>query len=76
SRIGQWSGKIAFPSIPVAAAVLPDGQVVTWSSWARLGGTQDGCTGCKPPATYTAVYDPIANTIVDWNETVSQHDMF
>ncbi|WP_424195041.1 galactose oxidase-like domain-containing protein [Ampullimonas aquatilis] len=76
SRIGQWSGKIAFPSIPVAAAVLPDGKVLTWSSWDRLAWTQDGCTGCKPAATYTAVYDPIANTIVDWNETVSQHDMF
>jgi Domain of unknown function (DUF1929)/Kelch motif len=68
---GVWSRPIAFPSVPVAAAVLPTGKVLTWSSWDRL---QFG--GNSPNQTYTTLFDPKTNQVTESLVTNTQHDMF
>ncbi|MBD2329576.1 RICIN domain-containing protein [Alkalinema sp. FACHB-956] len=69
---GQWSSRIAFPSIPVAAALLPNGKVVTWSSFDR--NTFVGNQG--PQQTYTAIFDPQTNQVQENLVTNTNHDMF
>jgi galactose oxidase len=72
AKQGQWSAIIAMPSIPVAAAVLPNGKVLTWASWDRywFGGTP------QPNQTYTALFDPATLTATETLMTVPAHDMF
>ena len=36
AQVGSWSEVIDFPNIPVSAASLPNGKIVTWSSWDRF----------------------------------------
>ncbi len=72
SNQGQWSPKINFPSIPVAAALLPTGKVVTWSSYDR--NTFVGNPGEQK--TYTAIFDPQNNSITENLVTNTTHDMF
>lgn len=72
SSKGQWSNLIPFPSIPVAAAVLPTGKVVTWSSYDR--NTFVGNQGAQK--TYTAIFDPQTNQVSENLVTNTQHDMF
>lgn len=69
---GQWSAKINWPSIPVAAALLPTGKVVTWSSYDR------NTFGNNPGAqqTYTALFDPKTNGITENLVGNTSHDMF
>jgi|GEM_PF-259113 len=47
---GQWSDVVEWAEIPVAAAQLPDGKLLTW-----VGGTEISDTGSKSTA---SVYDP------------------
>ena len=49
--IGQWTSVIQLPSIPVAAAVLPDGRVLGWSSNDLTAFSGD--VGHNPTQTYT-----------------------
>jgi galactose oxidase len=69
---GRWSPKINFPSIPVAAALLPNRKVVTWSSYDR--NTFVGNPGDQK--TYTAIFDPQNNSITENLVTNTSHDMF
>jgi galactose oxidase len=68
---GQWSSKIPFPSVPVAAALLPNGKVLTWASWDRLT-----FGGANTDKTYTALFDPTTNQITESFVTNTGHDMF
>lgn len=47
---GQWSDVVEWPEIPVSAAQLPDGKLLTW-----VGGTELSDQGTKSVA---SVYDP------------------
>ncbi|MBE9030324.1 RICIN domain-containing protein [filamentous cyanobacterium LEGE 11480] len=69
---GQWSKKIEFPSVPVAAAVMPNGKVMTWSSYDR--NTFVGNKGQQQ--TYTAIFDPSNNRVQERLVTNTNHDMF
>jgi galactose oxidase len=69
---GRWSAPIAFPSIPVAAALLPTGKVMTWSSYDR--NTFGGNPGAQQ--TYTALFDPKTNGITENLVGNTSHDMF
>ena len=72
SGTGKWGPTIAFPVIPVAAAVLPNsGKVLAWSSYAA--GTFSGGSG---GVTLTATYDPSSQTVTQRTVTNTQHDMF
>jgi hypothetical protein len=66
---GQWQ-LVDFPSIPIAAALLPNGKVVTWSSDDR---TKFGQSAAQ---TYTALFDPATLVAEDVLVTKTSHDMF
>ena len=57
-QIGQWSGVINMPVIPIFTALLPNGKVWMWDS------VGDAPTESFPVHDFTraAVWDPIANT--------------
>jgi len=67
--VGQWQ-LIDFPSIPIAAAALPNGKVVTWSSDDRFRFN----TGRLQ--TYTSLFDPSTGVPSEVLVTSSSHDMF
>ena len=71
AEAGDWSEPINFPNIPVAAAVLPNGKVVTWSSWDRFTFGGNG-----PRRSYTSVWDPETGQVGEVLVTNTQHDMF
>jgi galactose oxidase len=66
---GAWSPPLGFPLVPVAAALLPNGKVLTWSSIApdNYGGTG---------FTLTATYDPATGVVTQRKVTETGHDMF
>ncbi len=53
---GSWSAVIPMPNIPVAAAVLPNGKVLTWSSNNEF--SFEGDIGTSASQTHTALFDP------------------
>jgi galactose oxidase len=69
-RLGAWSAGIGFPLVPVAAAQLPDGKLLTWSAyqtdryWGPTGSTQ------------TAVLDPATGEVTQRVVSETGHDMF
>ncbi len=67
---GSWSSVISMPIIPVAAANLPNGKLITWAARDRysFGGNQG--------KTYTALFDPQTNTAVESLIENTSHDMF
>jgi len=68
--LGSWGAPIGFPLVPVAAAVLPDGKLLTWSSsWSQAG---TGGTG----HTLTATYDPVTGVVTQREVSETGHDMF
>lgn len=67
-----WSPVIAFPIVPVAAANLPDGKVLTWSAYAPDNFGDDNAWG----RTYTALFDPATMTATSRLVSETGHDMF
>ena len=61
-QAGAWSGVIPLPNIPIAAALLPNGEVLTWSSFQPTGFETD--IGDNPSDTYTSLFDPVRETSV------------
>jgi len=73
-NLGQWSETILFPNIPVSAAVLPTGKLLTWSSYQPF--FFEGDIGTAASQTYTSVYDPLSGGITPGVETSMMADMF
>lgn len=67
-----WSGKIAFPLVPVAAANMPDGRIVVWSAYDKFKFSSTVVKG----QTFTSIYNPQNNTKTDTLVSNTQHDMF
>ncbi|NNE69689.1 MAG: DUF1929 domain-containing protein [Rhodothermales bacterium] len=68
TELGTWSSVIEWPHIPVSAANLPDGRVITWAS-----NLKDGFPA-GPEYTFSSVWNPETNNFVETpNHT---HDMF
>ncbi|MEV6599885.1 discoidin domain-containing protein [Actinoplanes sp. NPDC051346] len=67
---GIWSAPVGFPLVPVAAAQLPNGKILTWSAFAR--DTFAGGSG----RTVTATYDPSTGVVTQRTVTETGHDMF
>ncbi|KAF2652582.1 carbohydrate-binding module family 32 [Lophiostoma macrostomum CBS 122681] len=67
---GIWDHTVDLPLVAPAGAVLPNGKVLLWSSYARdeFGGS----TG----VTQTAIYDPVTGVSTQRTVTNTQHDMF
>ncbi len=66
--LGEWGPVIAWPHIPVSAANLPDGRILTWAS------NQRNAFPSGPEFTYTATWDPATGQFVEI--PYDQHDMF
>ncbi len=67
---GSWSEVIDFPHVPVSAANLPDGRLLTWAS-REPHSFQKNVT----PGTVSAIYDPRFGYFTQANNYQS-HDMF
>ncbi|GGQ48585.1 discoidin domain-containing protein [Couchioplanes azureus] len=67
---GRWSTPVGFPLVPVAAAQLPDGKLLTWSAYAP-----DAFVGGRG-RTVTATYDPATGVVTPRTVTETGHDMF
>lgn len=66
---GKWSSPIPLSLVPAAAANLPDGTLLLWSSNSRLsfgGGGQ----------TYTSIFNPATNSAAERLVFQTGHDMF
>ncbi len=59
--LGEWGSVISWPHIPVSAAQLPDGRLLTWASYLpnRFGG------GSNLKYTYAATWDPKTGKFID-----------
>jgi YVTN family beta-propeller protein len=69
ATLGNWSAIIPWsPHIPVSAALLPDGRLLTFASNQRTT-FPDG-----PQFTYAAVWDPATGAFTELNN--GRHDMF
>jgi len=60
--VGAWSPVIAWPHIPVSAANLPDGRIVTWSASRETAFPNNG-----EFFTHSAVYDPVSASFTTTN---------
>lgn len=70
SVVGSWGKLIAWPHVPVHAAVTPSNTVVTWASNELNDYPQS--TGIK--FSWSSVYDPASDSFLDTNNPA--HDMF
>ena len=66
---GRWDAPINFPLVPAAAALLPNGRVLTWA--ANLANNFGGSG-----QTVTATYDPATGSVTQRTVTNTGHDMF
>ena len=71
SSTGGWDPLIRFPLVPVAAAMLPDGKVLTWAAFKNDRFAQN-----TTAETVTATYDPASEEITEFTVTKTNHDMF
>ncbi len=68
-NLGEWGGIIPWtPHIPVTAATLPDGRLLTFAS------NQRTTFPAGPEFTYAAVWDPVTGQFTEINN--NRHDMF
>lgn len=70
---GQWGPRIDFTTVPVSAAVLPNGKLLIFSSWDRYDFVSGSGARDK---TYTNVYDPAIGQVTEYLVTETDHDMF
>ena len=68
----SWSAVIDLPIVPVAAANLPNGKVLTWSAYAPDNYGDENAWG----QTYSAIFDPATQSSQQRVVTETQHDMF
>ena len=70
---GKWGAVLEFPIVPISAALMPNGKVVTWSSWDRFAFSGDTAQRNK---TFTATFDPNDDSVSERLVTETTHDMF
>lgn len=72
SNLSYWSNVIDLPIVPVAAASLPNGKIVTWSSYAPDNFDDKDLYG----RTYSALFDPVTQSSQQRVVSETGHDMF
>ncbi len=70
--LSYWSGVIDLPIVPVAAANLPNGKILTWSAYAPDAYGDENQWG----KTYSAIFDPVTQTSQARVVDETGHDMF
>lgn len=73
-NLGRWSEVIPFPNIPVSAAVLPNGKLLTWSSYQPF--FFEGDIGTEVSQTYTSIFDPPTRAFTPGEVISTMGDMF
>ncbi len=71
SVVGQWGPTIAFPLVPVAAALIPGNKLVVWSAEENF--TANSVTS---PYTQTAILDLTTGMVTPATVSNTAHDMF
>ena len=71
---GAWSGTFQSPIVPVAAALLPSGQLLMWSS--DDVSTFETDIGTAPSTTLTAFFDPSTGNVSQLMNSGVAADMF
>lgn len=71
---GAWTGVIQLPNVPVAASLLPNGKVLTWSSNNEF--SFEGDIGTAASKTQTALFDPLTQKSTLRTVTGTLSDMF
>jgi hypothetical protein len=70
--VGQWGATIGFPLVPVAAALLPDNQLLTWSSNADESFAPEGAANW----TKTAILNLNTGKVTQLTVSNTDHNMF
>ena len=70
ATMGHWGDLIAWPHVPVHAAITPDNKVVTWASNELDDYPQD----TQNKFSWSSVYDPASGSFLETNNP--SHDMF
>jgi galactose oxidase len=74
---GIWGPVIAFPLVPAAAFLLPDGKIVTFSSYrTNEFNNYPDLALTATYNTYTATYNPATGEITEYDLISTKHDMF
>lgn len=80
AEIGGWSPAIQFATVPVAAAMLPNGKILIWSSWDKdvfTYGSGQTSSSNGVQQTQTQIYDPADGSVTGLiTVTNTGHDMF
>ncbi|CAF1160839.1 unnamed protein product [Adineta steineri] len=71
NTLGKWGPTIDFPTVPVAAACLNNGQVMIWSAYSPYD-----YVGSPSNQTITAIYDQTTGQVSEATITHTNHDMF
>jgi len=69
---GRWGNPISLPSIPVSAANLPDGRILTWAAYNKFAYTYGQDFG----RTYTTIFNPNTGSANESLVSNIKHDMF
>jgi len=70
---GRWGPLIKFTTVPISAAVLPNGKLLIFSSWDRFDFTTGKGARDK---TYSDLYDPATGKVTESLVRQTKHDMF
>ena len=70
--VGEWGSTIGFPLVPVAAAMLPDNQLLTWSSNADESFAPEGTADW----TKTAILNLNTGKVTQVTVSNTDHNMF
>lgn len=73
AKAGKWTAAVTLPLVPVAAANLPDGTLLLWSSKDKNSFQGEGGL---PNMTYTTIFNPLTNEVAERLVYETGHDMF
>jgi galactose oxidase len=68
--VGEWGPTIGFPIVPVAAALLPNNELLTWSA------DQDLVNGSDDTTTQTAILNLTTGVVSQVTVSNTDHNMF
>lgn len=69
ARLSKWTAPVGLPIVPSSGAVLADGKVLFWAADGRRSFGGNGHT-------FSALFDPVANTAIERDVADTGHDMF
>ena len=74
STLGAWSATVTLPVVPVAVALLPNGNMIAWSSDSAT--SFEGDIGTAPSHTLATYFNPLTGYVSQQLDTGVAADMF